>query len=189
MVQHSFVIDTHTESALKDRALLLDTNALLDAYRLPSEFYDLTKKLVSLGCDYTTTRTIIIEFLGGTKDEDNLKQKKKFLEVLFGTDIEKIFYLPMNKQELDLNQLLDFSRHANKFSIADFELYQTIKKYGDKVALISRNHKDFSTSLMERISFITLLGKAEIHTYGVYAVVEELPDSEDNEVDLDDIPF
>lgn len=164
----SFVIDSASKNAFAGRTLLLDTNALLDAYRLPAEFYDLANKFAELGCDLVTTKSIVLEFLGGTTDEENINKKKEFLEVTFGKKLAAI-YLPIDHTEPDIKELLAFSRQANKFTIPDYELYCTLKKYGARIALISRNHKDFSTSLIKRISFITLLGASEIHTYGVYA--------------------
>lgn len=164
----SFVIDHDTKQAFAGKTLLLDTNALIDAFRLPAEFYDLAKEFAVLNCDFVTTKTIAIEFLGGTKDKDHLDTKKKFLEVTFNKSLDNI-YLPLDRTPPDVNDILAFSRQANKFSIADYELYCTLKKYGERIALVTRNHKDFSTTLTKRISFITLLGIAEIHTYGIYA--------------------
>ncbi len=163
----SFVVDHNSQKAFAGKTLLLDTNALLDAFRLPSEFYDLAKTLANLDCDFVTTKTIAIEFLGGTSDSSGIKTKKEFLEVVFNKKLESI-YLPLDHTAPDIEDILAFSRQANKFSIADYELYCTLKKYGDRIALVTRNHKDFSTKLTNRISFITLLGTKEIHTYGIY---------------------
>jgi predicted nucleic acid-binding protein len=164
----SFVVDQESKNTFAGRTLLLDTNALLDAYRLPAEFYDLVKELFELDCDLVTTKSIALEFLGGTTDKANIEKKKEFLETLFGKQLGKT-YMPLDHSEPNLDDLLAFCRQANKFSIPDYELYCTLKKYGDKIALVTRNHKDFTTNLVTRISFITLLGKAEIHTYGVYS--------------------
>jgi|GEM_PF-3884112 len=165
---NNFVVDVATKSAFAGRTLLLDTNALLDAFRLPAEFYDLANEFARLNCDLVTTKSIVLEFLGGTTDENHLKLKREFLELTFGKKLANI-YLPLEHSEPNLDDLLAFSRQANKFSTPDYELYCALKKYAKNIALISRNHKDFSTKLTNRISFITLLGTSEIHTYGVYA--------------------
>jgi hypothetical protein len=141
---------------------------LVDAYRLPVEFADLLEELVKLGCDIVTTKSIIIEFLGGTKGKADLEKKVSFLEKMFGRKFDDRPYLPLDRDTPDLQDILIFSRQANKFGIADFELYQTLKKYASTIVLVSRNHKDFTQKITERISFITLLGDAEIHTYGLY---------------------
>lgn len=171
-MQNKFVIDSATRTKFAGRTLLLDTNALLDAYRLPEAFYSLAKEFSSLNCDLVTTKTIATEFLGGATDKKVLETKKAFLEVIFGKKLAAI-YLPLDHSEPKLEDILEFSRQANKFSIADYELFCTTKKYGKKIALITRNHKDFSTNLTERISFITLLGKSEIHTHGVYEYISK----------------
>lgn len=165
---NSFVIDHGTKQSFAGKTLLLDMNALLDAFRLPAEFYDLVNELAELGCDLVTTRSIAIEFLGGTTDAAALTKKQEFLEVTFSKSLSYV-YLPLEHTMPTTDEFLLFSRNANKFSLADFELYCTLKKYRQHIALITRNHKDFSTKIMDRLSFITLLGAAEIHTYGVYA--------------------
>lgn len=166
---NSFVVDEATKESFAGRTLLLDTNALIDAFRLPAEFYDLATEFARLNCDLVTTKSIVLEFLGGTTDQTNIEKKKQFLEVTFGRTIDKT-YLPLDHSAPNLQDLLQFSRSANKFSVADYELYCTIKKYQKRIALVSRNHKDFSTKLARRISFITLLGTSEIHTYGIYSI-------------------
>ena len=171
-----FIIDATSSKKFSGRTLLLDTNVLLDAYRLPEAFYDLAKELASLNCDLVTTKSIAIEFLGGATDKNILDTKKEFLEITFGKKLANI-YLPIDHSEPNLEDILAFSRQANKFSIADYELYCTVKKYGNRIALITRNHKDFSTNLSRRVSFITLLGKAEIHTYGVYEYIAKVRQS------------
>jgi len=166
-VQNSFVIDHTSSNTFANKSLLLDTNILIDAYRLPVEFYDLQQSLVASGCDLVAIKSVIIEFLGGTKDKDKINDKVLFLESLFGKKLEST-YLPLERDKPAISNLLEFGRHANKFSVPDYELYCSLKKYGKNIALVTRNHKDFPASLVNRISFITLLGKAEIHTYGIY---------------------
>lgn len=168
-MQNKFVINDSSKDVLRDKTLLLDTNVLMDAYRLPSEFYELLQELVSLGCDVITTKTIVIEFLGSTTNEDDLSKKVAFLEMLLGKHLQH-GYLPIDRDFPDATDFLAFSRAANKFQPADFELYLTLKKYRQHLLLVTRNHKDFPTKLVNRVSFITLLGKTEIHTYGVYSL-------------------
>lgn len=167
-LQNKFVIDNKSETLLKNKLLLLDTNALIDAYRLPNEFYLLLKEFESLDCAVVTTKTICGEFIGGTKNPQSLNQKVAFLEELFGKKLHsENLFLNTNSTFPESKDFLEFSRQANKFSLVDFEIFTLLKQLND-VLLISRNHKDFTTRLVYRISFITLLGIAEIHTYGVY---------------------
>ncbi len=168
-MQSKFVIDGSTKKDFAGRTLLFDTNALIDAYRLPVEFFELLQEFELLECDVATTKSITIEFLGGTTDSDDMDKKIAFLEIIFGKKLSgDNFYLPLARDFPDKDDFLTFSRAANRFSPTDFELFRTMKKYQHSLVLISRNHKDFSTKLADRISFITLLGKSEIHTYGVY---------------------
>lgn len=164
---NTFVIDSASVESFSGRTLLLDTNVLIDAYRLPAEFYNLTQELAAIGCDFITTKSIALEFLGGTKDTVHMQKKQEFLETLFGRQLKQT-YLPLDRGEPDTDSLLMFSRHAQNFSIADFELYCTLKKYSRRIALVTRNHRDFPSTLVDRVSFITLLGNAEVHTYGIY---------------------
>lgn len=166
-MSNSFVIDRATKEIWRGKTLLLDTNVLIDAFRLPEEFYDFTSGLIENQCDIVTTKSIAIEFLGGTSEHALLAKKKSFLESTFNKELNNL-YLPLDRMPPDINDIMAFSRQANKFSIVDYELFCTLKKYGTNIALLTRNHKDFSTTLTKRIGFVTLLGDKEIHTYGVY---------------------
>lgn len=161
-----FAIDKETRGSFAGRYLLLDTNALIDAYRLPEAFYDLANELVGLDCALVATKSVILEFIGGTRDKNSLQKKVAFLEALFNRPLRKI-PLPLSSDLPSVDDVHSFSKHAQKFSIGDFELYCAVKKYKHSIAILTRNHKDFPNSLLHRISFITLLGNAEIHTYSV----------------------
>lgn len=171
-VHNKFIIDQGSAHLLKNKTLLLDTNALIDAYRLSTEFVALLDEFVTLGCDLTATRSVIIEFLGSTTDAQIIKGKAELIEMIFGKKLtSNTFYLPLDHKMPELETFLIFSRQVKNFSAIDFEIYRTMQKYRSHLLLVTRNHKDFSTKLVERISFITLLGTAEIHTYGVYKAI------------------
>lgn len=173
-MHNSYVIEASSVGVLKSKFLLLDTNFLIDASIFRAEAGDLIDKLRSLGCELVTTRAVLIEFLGGTKNLVEYQAKVEFVELLFGKPLADIVSLPIDKTLPDRNDLVKFSRQCHKFAPTDFELYLTLKKYNHgNLVLVSRNHTDFTTGdtgLFKRQGFITLLGNKEIRTYGLYTL-------------------
>ncbi len=166
-----FVLSQEAESILKNSALLIDTNVLFDAWLFSDAFAALRAKFTDLDCYLFTTRSVVIEFLGGTQDEDSLKTKIAFIEVIFGRKLEQLF-LPLEPMFPKPDLFLSFNRHIKNFSSTDFALYCALRKYHkSNLILMTRNHKDFGQPDIERIGFITLLGRKEVHTHGLYKAV------------------
>jgi hypothetical protein len=169
-MDNSYVIETTSVGVLENCYLLLDTNFLFDGLLFPTELAELLAKLSDLSCNLITTRSVIIEFLGGTPNDELYDKKTVFLEQLFGKELGKIVSLPIEAALPNKEDFLVFSRQCNKFSYVDFEMYLTLKKYKhSKILMASRNHRDFTTAIFNRKGFMTLLSKKEIRTYGLYS--------------------
>jgi len=154
---------------LRSKYVLLDTNFLIDASMFRQEVGNLIDQLNSLGCSLLTTRSVILEALGGTNNENDLDDKLAYLEIVFGRPFNELERLPIERRLPDKAELLSFSRQCNKFATTDFELFLMLEKYKSSgILLISRNHKDFTSKICNRTGFITLLGNKEIRTYGIY---------------------
>jgi hypothetical protein len=168
-MHNSYVIETSSVGVLQSSFLLLDTNFLIDASIFRAEAVDLIAELRKMDCELVTTRAVLVEFLGGTKNPVEYDAKVLFVELLFGKTLDKIVSLPIDSKLPNKTDLLDFSRQCQKFAPTDFELFLTLKKYShSSLILISRNHTDFTSRLFKRKGFITLLGDKEIRTYGLY---------------------
>jgi len=170
-MHNSYVIEQSSVGVLQSKFLLLDTNFLIDASIFSTEAVGLIAELRAMNCELVTTRAVLIEFLGGTKNLVEYQTKVEFVELLFGKTLDEIVNLPIDRGLPERNDLVKFSRQCKKFAATDFELYLTLKKYNhSNLVLISRNHTDFTTSLFKRQGFITLLGSKEIRTYGLYSL-------------------
>lgn len=168
---NSYVIETNSVDVLRSKFLLLDTNFLIDASIFSTEAVGLIGDLRKMECELVTTRSVLIEFLGGTKNPDELDAKIRFVELLFGKSLAGIVALPIDKDLPPKTDILNFSRQCKRFAATDFELFLTLKKYShDNLVLISRNHTDFTSRAFHRQGFITLLGDKEIRTYGIYTI-------------------
>lgn len=171
-MHNTYLIEHGSVEILRSRNVLIDTNFLIDATIFKKEAADLIGQLNSLGCNLLTTRAVIIETLGGTKDETHLKDKIDYVELLFSRPFDKIVSLPIERDLPNIKDLLSFSRQCNKFGTTDFELFLTLQKYKSSgILLITRNHSDFTNKICDRAGFITLLGDKEIRTYGIYQAV------------------
>ncbi|MGC1176536.1 MAG: hypothetical protein WA843_00535 [Candidatus Saccharimonadales bacterium] len=168
-MHNAYLIEPSSVGALRSKHVLLDTNFLIDASIFKEEAAELIVQLRDLSCDLVTTKAVVVETLGGTTDETALRKKTTYLESVFGQQLDHIVSLPIERDLPTPNDLLAFSRQCNKFSNTDFELFLTLKKYKPSdILLITRNHKDFTDKICDRVGFITLLGNKEIRTYGVY---------------------
>lgn len=168
-MHNRYVIETDSVDVLRSKHLLLDANFLLDAGLFKQEAAGLIGQLDKLECDLLTTRSVLIEVVGGTKDATALQDRMDYLEILFGRPFANIVGLPIERDLPASSDLLAFSRQCNKFSPTDFELFLTLKKYRSSgILLITRNHTDFTNKICNRVGFITLLGNKEIRTYGIY---------------------
>jgi rRNA-processing protein FCF1 len=168
-MHNSYVIETSSVETLTEKPLLLDTNFIIDAIIFREEAVGLIAQLREINCELLTTRSVVVETLGGTKNETDLKAKVVHLELLFGKKLDKIVSLPIERDLPEIKSLLDYSRQCNKFGTTDFELFLTLKKYKHAgIMLVTRNHLDFTGRLFNRQGFITLLGNKEIRTYGLY---------------------
>lgn len=168
-MHNTYVIEQSSTDTLRSKYALLDTNFLLDALAFKEEAAEFIAQLRDLGCDLLTSRAVIVEALGGTKDSTLLGKKVNYLEALFGRSLSQIVSLPIERKLPATEDLLRFGRQCRKFSATDFELFLTLKKYQSSgIVLITRNHSDFSNKICERVGFITLLGDKEVRTYGVY---------------------
>ncbi len=168
---NSYVIDKDSVVVLASKFLLVDTNFLIDASIFSGEVVDLIAAFRTMGCELITTRAVLLEFLGGTKNPVEYDLKVQFVELLFGKRLTEIVSLPIDKELPTKEDLVKFSQQCKKFAPTDFELYLTLKKYSHgNLLLISRNHTDFTARLFKRQGFITLLGDKEIRTYGLYTI-------------------
>ncbi len=170
-MHNSYVIESTSVGILKSKYLLLDTNFLIDASIFRNEAVGLIEELRIMECELVTTRAVLIEFFGGTKNPVEYDTKVEFIELLFGKPLDKIVSLPIDKDLPIRDDLIGFSRQCHRFAATDFELYLTLKKYSNaQLMLVTRNHTDFTVSLFKREGFITLLGAKEIRTYGLYTL-------------------
>jgi len=170
-MHNKYIIGDGSSALIKAKPLLLDTNFVIDTIIFNKESVDLIEQLRTLKCDLITTRAVLVETLGGTKDFDYINAKIKHLELLFQKPFEQIVKLPIEREMPDSDDVLKFSRQCNKFDTTDFELYLTLKKYQHTgIMLITRNHTDFTSALFDRNGYITLFSNKEIKTYGLYSV-------------------
>ncbi len=168
-MHNGYVIESGSMEVLRSKHVLLDANFLIDASLFEREAADLFIELINLDCDLLAIRAVILETLGGTKDEAMLNDRVDYLEIIFGRPFNTMVGLPIERDLPAKADMLAFSRQCNKFSSTDFELFSTLKKYKSSgMLLITRNHKDFTSKICKREGYITLFGNKEIRTYGVY---------------------
>jgi len=151
-------------SNLKGVPLLLDTNVFIDAFLRPTEFGKFMNQLRENRITLVTLDAVRMEFLKGAPNEQKYKEKKAFFEQM--VDV----YLPVRKDILDnADKLLQLYKEDGKsLSITDLLLGATLMHYKTNLFLLTKNTTDFPTNIFTLVTYVNLLYRKGIHTYGVY---------------------
>lgn len=151
-------------SILKDSHLLLDTNVFIDTFLNPTEFGKFINQLRENRITLVTIDVVRFEFLKGAPNLQKHKEKEELIERIIDA------YLPIQKDILDnADKLLQLYKEDGKaISITDLLLGATLMHYKTNLSLITKNTTDFPTNIFTLVTYINLLHRKGIHTYGVY---------------------
>ncbi|MBP5205122.1 hypothetical protein J6Z37_02375 [Candidatus Saccharibacteria bacterium] len=155
---------------LKNKNLLIDTTALVDASRdNKSAMLNYFKMLKSVGCGLVIIPDAYYEFIRGARTTE---QRQKYVN--FFNDLD-ILTVPLTGQILsnEENQRFSiaYSQEAKHASITDYMLCVALYHYrGRGMKLLTANHKDMPSSLLERESLIAYDQGDEIRTHAIYGI-------------------
>jgi hypothetical protein len=159
-------------------SILLDTNFFIDLFQSRdsyTSFFDSVRKnnISLVACDL-----VKCEFIR-TKDNEKLIDKS----ILFSEIVSTL--LPMDKQisELIVPTLEQYGSDLKGVSTVDIILCCFIKRYKG-LYLLTANHKDFPTKILERSHTFCIEQSKEIKTYALYQYT-----TKKLEIEAEDIPF
>lgn len=155
---------------LKGKHLLLDTSVFIDASIHETEFAGLFNKLRDNNTTLVTIALVLFEFLKGAPDIARFKAKK--------TSVEKIIdaYLPLQISiEKDFSDLTEYETLINQYkiegasvSVTDLLIGQQLLHFPNKLFLLTKNATDFPTNIFNLATYLNLLHRKAIQSYGVY---------------------
>ncbi|HRN96012.1 MAG TPA: PIN domain-containing protein [Candidatus Levybacteria bacterium] len=151
-------------SNLNNTHLLLDTSVFIDAFLHPAEFGRLFNELKEQSVTLVTIDPVKIEFLKGIQDTKKFEEKKAFIDQII--DI----CLPISSEVIkNLYSLVkDYQDSGKILSITDLLIGATLKHYPGSLYLLTKNPRDFPTTIFKFTTHMTLLHQKALQSYGVY---------------------
>lgn len=158
-----------SESNLKYKHLLVDTNFLIDAIKYPHIFSELIEKLKITPCHLISIEPVLYEFTQGSKSLEEYKKRLTFYKDIIDTT------LPVEKTVVEnvtnLSKML--LRRSMHLSYVDCLLLASVIKYNHRVYLLSKDRSDINVSLFPVvINLITDTGENNC-VFSIYDYNEE----------------
>lgn len=154
---------TEIQNLLSNKFLFLDTTFFFDAYPNPTLFVNLLRILKASQTEVVTIPLVRLEFLKGSDLIRDFELKNKFINEIVDAVI------PVDPQVIkDLEQVsIVYRKDSSHLSVTDAMLAAFLKRYNPSF-LLTRNHKDFPTSLFDRKILIPIEYEKEVQVHGVY---------------------
>lgn len=151
-------------STLKNCHLLLDTSVFIDTSLNNLEFEQLFNQLRSNNITLVTLDAVIIEFLKGSANPQKLETKSALIAEIIESS------LPITKEIFDnvRNLLALYKEDGKSASITDLLLGGMLVQYPDNLFLLTKNTTDFPTNIFNLVTYLNLLHRKSIQSYGVY---------------------
>jgi len=148
---------------LKNSYLFLDTNVFIGALLSELPIYEFLKNLSSHGCSFLSIQSVLFEFTRGGGTIENFHKRAKFII----EDLKTTIY-PIEKELGNLEDLIVVLQKIKAdASYTDFLLTACLYKFPNAF-LLTENHKDFPTEILDRKHLITVDTDKEIRNYAVY---------------------
>lgn len=148
---------------LENGDLLVDTNFFIDSFHNPNNFAEFISTLKKGNVEIVTTSFVKYEFLK-SKTIDVVRRKEIFFNELVGV----VLPLDSETEKQIVGLIEEYKQYMEGVSLVDLILGAFLKRYGNKLFLLTRDHKDFPTNVFDRMHVFNIDGIRDIKTYGVY---------------------
>lgn len=147
--------------------ILLDTNVFIDAYDKPTSFSNIFDLLKQNNNVLFTINSVLLEFLKGSRSVEEFNKKKQFIVSIIDNDI---FTLTKNVEDLALKLSLALLSSGGNTAPTDLYLGAMLNNFkaSGKVLVMSKNHKDFPTTIFERVALINIENEKDIQIFAFY---------------------
>ena len=162
---------------LNNSTILLDTNFFIDSYSHSEGFKEFISSIKKANIELVTINFVKFEFIC-SKTIDVVKKKEKYFNELVRV------ILPFDKQAENqtLTLIEEYKQYMEGLPLTDLVLGACLKRYRG-LYLFTRDHKDFPTSIYNRIHIFNIGLVRDIKTYGIYAYKSK------KEILEEEIPF
>ncbi len=149
-----------------DRWLLLDTNIFINSIKKDHKeayarlFADLSKAKIQV----VTIPSVQLEFNRGVKTINDYRLRERLLSDINVTVLNRVEEEYFNSTEF----VIAYQGLAPGVSYTDLLLGLTLKKYGERLALLTSNHNDFPTTIYNREALVEVHGATWVESLGIY---------------------
>lgn len=151
-------------SILKDKLLLLDTNVFIDISINPTQFTKFFTELKSNNITLATIDLVKIEFFKGAPNTERYKSKKELMDQILDVTLPLTENLTMNSFDL----IQRYKEEGKAISVTDIFLGATLMSYPSETCLLTKNTNDFPINIYTFVTYMNLLKRKSIQSYGVY---------------------
>lgn len=146
----------------KGATFLVDTNFFIDSYSHGLDFKDFIAELKKHEIELTSSQLVKFEFIR-SNTLDVVRLKTKWYEELVGFD------LPLDPKiyELAENMIGEYGQYMKGLPLIDLIMAAYLKKY-KTLYLLTRDHKDFPTTVFKRDWVFTIESVQTVWAYGLY---------------------
>ena len=163
---------SHLQQVLDHKTVLLDSNFLIDSYRSWDSFGQVIKEFESYNVVLTTNSLVALEVVKGVRSPEEFEKKTAFVNRIL-----KGFLLPVTKDttEIVLSEVIKLYGIQGSAHITDLHLAASAIQYKDStgVLILTRDYKDFPTTIFDLMGTIPVECKPEACIYGLYKYSEE----------------
>lgn len=155
------LIPPGTLSQLEDKTLFLDTNIFIAAQKNP-EIAELIFNIRQQGCELMIIPSVAFEFTRGTGTIADFEKRANLLQ-------KNTIIYPIDRHLKELKEFtLVYQKNAGRASYTDFLLAACLYKF-QSAFVLTENHTDFPTTILDRVSIITLDTGREIRNLAIYS--------------------
>lgn len=157
------IFNSASDNYLKDSFLFFDTGTLITIVENQKDFSIFLDNLKKINCAFLTIPSVAFEF-SRTDNISKFKERNVLLSNFTIYPIEKQF------KDIKTDLIYILQKLSSTSSYTDFLLHYCLMVFKNRGYVITGDHKDFSISILNRTSIITLESEKEIKNLAIYQI-------------------
>lgn len=155
---------------LHDKHLLLDSSFFADYSSYPETFTDFTNQCKANGVTLATIMPVFAEFTRGSDTSAIFKNKTLLIKEIVGECLLPIHQTVFTEEVPWLVE--KYGQAGKAMSLTDFCLAAVTKIHKTDLRLLTKNPKDFPSSIFEVDAYFLLQLERGLQVYGIYCYRE-----------------
>lgn len=151
---------------LSGKHILLDNSVFIDATNHSQAFFELFAQMKQVGAKLVTVDQVAFEFTKGGQSKDVVLAKREQI-----AEIVELSNLPIRPEVYStlVPDLIErYGEIGKAISITDLLLAGVLQSYRNDMLLLTKNPRDFPSSVFTLQSHLILQTRQSLHIYGVF---------------------